>query len=199
MTPTRSGGHSLIEMVIVIAIASVLLALAASNYREWMANSQIRTAAETLVEGLSAARSEAIRRNQTISFRLMNNLSGKCEESATGGSWVVSVEDPGEKCNQEISETELPMIVAKKAGSERTATVTIAATAGDDSDASSVAFNGVGRVITGGKPIARIAVDSSVLEADKSRDLRVIVSPGGMIRMCDPDSRVGDEDPRKCP
>ena len=46
-------------------------------------------------------------------------------------------------------------------------------------------------------PIASIAVDSSVLGADQTRDLRVIVSPGGMIRMCDPN--VGEDDTRRCP
>ena len=191
-------GYTLIEMAVVIAIASILLGLAANSYREWIANSQIRTAAETLVEGLSAARNEAIRRNRTIGFRLMSNLSDSCQASETGTSWVVSVNDPTGKCDHDISESDEPLIVAKKAASERTATVSIAATSTDGSTVSSVSFNGIGRVfIGGGKPIARIAVDSSVLVAEASRELRIIVSPGGMIRMCDP--KVSGEDTRKCP
>ena len=194
----HQAGHTLIEMAIVIAIAGILLGYAAHSYREWIANSQIRTAAETLVEGLSAARNEAIRLNQTVGFHLVSNLSTSCELTGKGSSWVVSIGNPAGECDQDASEDEAPQIVAKRAGSERTATVSIAALAADGStEADSVRFNGVGRVVTGGTPIASIAVDSSVLGADQTRDLRVIVSPGGMIRMCDPN--VGEDDTRRCP
>lgn len=199
MKPALATGHTLIEMVVVIAIIALLMGLAAQNYRAWIANSQIRTAAETLVEGLSAARNEAIRRNQTIGFRLVSDLSDACELSDTGTSWVVSVSDPAGKCDHDISESEEPQIVAKKAASERTATVTIAAQSASGAAASSVAFNGVGRVVLGGTPIARIDVDSSALIAEASRDLRIVVSPGGMIRMCDPDPKISPTDTRKCP
>ena len=198
MKPVSTPGFTLIEMAVVIAIVAILMGLAAQNYRAWIANSQIRTAAETLVEGLSAARNEAIRRNRAISFRLVSDLSDECKTSDTGTSWVVSVNDPAKKCDHDISESEEPQIVAKKAASERTATVTIAALSTDGtSTASSVTFSGVGRVVLGGAPIARIDVDSSALSAEASRDLRIVVSSGGMIRMCDP--AVGGEDPRKCP
>ena len=63
LTRAFSKGFTLIEMLIVLVIVGVLLGLAAQNYRVWIANSQIRTAAETLAEGLSAARNEAIKRN----------------------------------------------------------------------------------------------------------------------------------------
>lgn len=199
MTAPSAGqaGHTLIEMATVIAIAGILLGYAAHSYREWIANSQIRTAAETLVEGLSAARNEAIRLNRTVGFHLVSNLSSSCAVVETGSSWVVSIDSPAGKCDQDVSEDKAPQIVAKRAGSERTGTVTVVASAVDGSKADSVRFNGVGRVVTAGTPIARIAVDSSVLDADQSRDLRVVVSPGGMVRMCDP--KVGEEDTRRCP
>ncbi len=192
-------GHTLIEMAVVVAIAGILLGYAAHSYREWIANSQIRTATETLVEGLSAARNEAIRLNRTIGFYLVSDLSESCELTDTGTSWVVSVDDPKAKCDADMSEDKAPQIVAKRAGSERTATVKINATASNGAKTSRVVFNGVGRVVPSGSPIARIDVNSSVLGADQARDLRIVVSPGGMIRMCDPDPKVGAEDTRKCP
>lgn len=198
MKPALVGGYTLIEMAVVIAIVAILMGLAAQNYRVWVANTQIRTAAETLVEGLSAARNEAIRRNRTINFRLMSDLSDGCKASDTGTSWVVSVNDPTGKCDHDISENDEPFIVAKKAASERTAMVTIVALATDGSAASSVVFNGVGRVVLGGA-LARIDVDSSALVAEASRDLRIVVSSGGMIRMCDPDPKIAVKDTRKCP
>ena len=199
MRPLTVGqaGHTLIEMAVVMAIAGILLGYAAHSYREWIANSQIRTAAETLAEGLSAARNEAIRLNRTVGFHLVSDLSDSCELTDTGTSWVVSADDPAGQCDEDASEDKAPQIVAKRAGSERTATVSVVALAADGSKADSVRFNGVGRVVSGGKPIASIAVDSSVLDADQTRDLRVVVSSGGMIRMCDP--KVGNEDTRRCP
>lgn len=193
-------GHTLIEMAVVIAIAGILLGYAAHNYREWIANSQIRTAAETLVEGLSAARNEAIRLNRKVGFYLVSDLSDSCNLSDTGTSWVVSVDVPTGKCDQDASEDKAPQIVAKRAGSERTATVSILSFASYDgsSKADSVSFDGVGRVVRVSPSIARIDVGSAVL-GDKARDLRIVVSPGGMIRMCDPDPKVGAEDTRKCP
>lgn len=199
MKPALVGGYTLIEMAVVIAIIAILMGLAAQNYRAWVANTQIRTAAETLVEGLSMARNEAIRRNRTIGFRLVSDLSDTCAASGTGTSWVVSVNDPAKKCDRDVSESDEPQIVAKKAASERTAMVTVTALATDGSAASSVVFNGVGRVVLGGAPIARIDVDSSALIAEASRDLRIVVSSGGMIRMCDPDPKIAVKDPRKCP
>ena len=196
--PAGQAGHTLIEMAVVIAIAGILLGYAAHSYREWIANSQIRTAAETLVEGLSAARNEAIRLNRPVGFHLISNLSNSCELTDKGSSWVVSIEDPSGKCDRDASEDDAPQIVAKRAGSERTSTVSIRAYAKDDcsSESSSVSFSGIGRVVTAGSPIVRIDVGSSVL-GDQARNLRVIVSPGGMIRMCDP--KADDSDPRSCP
>ena len=200
MRPALAGGHTLIEMLIVIAVLGVLLGLAARNYRPWIANSQIRTAAETLVEGLNTARNEAIRRNRTIDFRLVSDLSETCVASDTGSSWVVSEGDPQGKCDHDISESVEPMIVAKKSAAERTATVTLAGRSASDTPASLISFNGVGRVVVSGRtPIARIDVDSSAVIGEQSRDLRIVLSIGGMIRMCDPDPKVASGDTRKCP
>ena len=193
-------GHTLIEMAIVIAIAGILLGYAAHSYREWIANTQIRTAAETLVEGLSVARNEAIRLNRTVGFHLVSDLSDSCKLSDTGTSWVASIDPPAGQCDHDASEEDAPQIVAKRAGSERTATVSIQSFAKYDrsSTADSVRFDGVGRVVRISPSIVRIDVGSAVL-GDQARDLRIVVSPGGMIRMCDPDPKVGNEDTRKCP
>ncbi len=195
-------GFTLIEMVVVVAILGILVGLGASNYGVWIANSRIRTAADTLASGLSTARNEAIKRNRLVRFHLVSDLGAGCTLSASGTSWVASLNDPtttdGAKCDIEISDTTPPFIVAKKSGAEQTSGVTIAAVNGASVAADTVVFNGLGRVVvTGSNPIARIDVDSSAIASAQTRDLRIVITPGGLIRMCDP-SITTTGDTRKC-
>ena len=196
--PKSSMGHTLIEMMIAIVIFSILLALVARSYGVWIANSQIRTAAETLTEGLSAARNEAIKRNHQVGFRLVTDLSLGCGVSASGTSWVASVDDPTSKCDVAVSDAHEPFIVAKKSAAEGTAKVTIEALDSSGASANTIIFNGVGRVLlTDQAPIARIDIASSALPDDQVRKLRIVLTTGGMIRMCDP--RISDPtDTRIC-
>lgn len=188
-------GFTLVEMMVAIVIMGILLALAANSYGVWIANSRIRTAAETLVEGLSAARNEAIKRNRQVAFRLVSDLSATCSVSAAGTSWVASVDDPSNKCNVAISDAVAPFIIAKKSAAEGTRAVTISAIDAAEAAASTVIFNGVGRVLlTGQTPIVQIDVDSGAVDGEQSRDLRIMLTSGGMIRMCDPKAT----DTRKC-
>jgi hypothetical protein len=54
-------------------------------------------------------------------------------------------------------------------------------------------------VLSGSTPMALIDIDSSAVSADQTRELRIILTLGGMIRMCDPDPKIPDTDTRKCP
>ena len=199
LTHRSTKGFTLVEMMIAMVVMAILLALAARSYSVWIANSQIRTAAETLAEGLSAARNEAIKRNHQVGFRLMTDLSSGCSASESGTCWVASVGDPSSKCDVAISDALAPFIVAKKSAAEGTAKVTI--TALDSSGkikANTIIFNGVGRVLlTDQTPIARIDIASSALPDAQARKLRIVLTTGGMIRMCDP--RISDPtDTRIC-
>jgi type IV fimbrial biogenesis protein FimT len=196
-------------MVVVVAILGILVGLGASNYGVWIANSRIRTAAETLASGLSTARNEAIKRNRLVRFHLVSDLGAGCALSPSGTSWVVSLNDPtvtaGQKCDiRVISDTDdnnpllEPFIFAKKSGAEQTSGVTIAAVNGASVAADTVAFNGLGRVVvTGSNPIAQIDIDSSAIASAETRELRIVITPGGLIRMCDP-SITTTGDTRKC-
>ena len=59
----RSGGFTLVEMMIVVLILAILLGFGIPGFREAFATQRVKTAAKTLFTALRQGRSEAIRMN----------------------------------------------------------------------------------------------------------------------------------------
>jgi type IV fimbrial biogenesis protein FimT len=78
-------GFTLIEMMIVLAIAAVLLTIAAPSFSDFIVTQRVRNASYELFADLSFARSEALKRNGTVDVA---SVSGN---SAWAGGWTVSV------------------------------------------------------------------------------------------------------------
>jgi len=194
----RAGaGFSLIELMIGIAILSILMTLGLPSFRQFLQNTQIRNAAETTMQGLNLARNEAVRRNTPVRFTLVTSLTSGCVASTTSLNWVVSQADPAGMCEVAPSATTAPQIIQKKSAAEGSPMVTATATGN-----SSVIFNGLGRAT--GTPISQIDFSNPAggscehTAADGTmRCLRVMISIGGQTKMCDP--KVSDTtDPRHC-
>src|SRR5690606_20965535 len=64
------SGVTLIELLIGIAIVSMLLMAGVPMCGSWIQNTQVRTAAESIQNGLQIARSEAVMRNANVRFAL---------------------------------------------------------------------------------------------------------------------------------
>lgn len=190
-------GISLIEIFIGLAIMGLLLALAFPNFSSWLTNMQIRAAAEKMQNALQAARNEAMRKNTTVRFSLVSNLTSGCAQSSTGKSWVVSRLDPVGQCDVAASDTTAPFTAQAGTLAEGSSRVAVSATDGAGGARTFVAFNGMGRVVspTSNNWIGQIALD--VAPANTNRRLLVQVSAGGQIRMCDP-AVVSTTDTRKC-
>lgn len=67
---TRALGFTLIELVIVIAIAAMLAVVAAPHMAEFLANSRLREGANSVLGEVLYAQSEAIKRNGTVTITL---------------------------------------------------------------------------------------------------------------------------------
>jgi type IV fimbrial biogenesis protein FimT len=193
----RQRGFTLVELVVTLAVLALILAVAAPTVGSWLGNARIRNVADTLQNGLQIARGEAVRRNQNMSFWLVSLndpgvLSNDCTLSGSSGSWVVSVNSPIGHCADPPSTTSSPMLVTALAVGDAGGNVTVAAVQSDNTAATTVTFDGFGRV-TNTDSIRQIDVTGT----PTSVNLRLVVSSAGLVRMCDP--RVtASTDPRKC-
>ncbi len=189
-----SRGVTLIEIAITLVILAILLAYGAPNFATWIANTRIRTAAESVQNGLQLARAEAVRRNGLVGFRLTTSTDNGCGLSTAGPNWVVSMDDPSAACGATASDTAAPRIIQVRPATEGSAGVTLAA------GQAAIAFNGWGRVTP--VPVGDVNIDvqnpggGSCAPAGAMRCLRVVVSPGGQVRMCDP--VLPSTDPQGC-
>lgn len=196
----RQRGFSLIEIVVTIAVLALVLFAAAPSLGTWMDNTRIRNTTESLQTGLQRARSEAVVRNQNISFNLVtltdpNVMDDSCALSAISGSWVVSATEPATKCASAPSTSVAPKIVAARAVGDSGGKVKVNGWQEDGATAgTTVTFNGFGRVVNA-TPLARITV-SGTKDNVSYRDLQIRITAAGAIRMCDP--KADSNDPRKC-
>ena len=163
-------GFTLIEMLITVAVLAILASLAAPAFGVLLANAQIRTASQALVDGLQLARTEAIRRNARVIFTL-----------GAQSSWTVTLEGDGST------------IQSRPAG-EGSSSVTVAVTPAGATEAT---FDGLGRMQPNTDATNSITqldtnVPTSIVPAGRSHPLRVTVAGGGAVRLCDPNVPAGD-------
>jgi type IV fimbrial biogenesis protein FimT len=171
----RQLGVTLIELMIGIAVLAVLATLAMPMFQQWMANTQIRNASDALLNGLQLARTEALRRNKNVEFRLGN-----------ASDWEVWQAQPALKVQGRGSQE----------GQSNLAVV--APTPGD---ASTVTFSPLGGVVSnldGSSTLTQLDVQAASGSPTGVRNLRVVVPASGGVRMCDPGSDLKSDDTRRC-
>jgi type IV fimbrial biogenesis protein FimT len=195
-SPLAARGFNLIELMITLTVLGLVLMIGLPNMGVWLQNTQIRNAAEGIQAGLQLARAEAVKRNTTVRFQLMDSLTASCAPSQTGKNWVISVFDASGGCDADASESGV-MIIQKRAGSEGSPNATVFANGG-----AAVLFTGLGRAGVGS--LTSIDVENDTNGECKTpggnepmRCLRITVSPGGSVRMCDP-AVSETTDPRYC-
>ncbi|MEI8031538.1 MAG: GspH/FimT family pseudopilin [Comamonadaceae bacterium] len=197
-------GVTMVELAVVMAIIAILAALAVPSFSVWIQNSQIRNAAEAIQNGIALTRTEAVRRNTLIRFQLTTTVDAGCAISATDANWVISFDDPTGLCaNAPINEAfatsdsannPAPRLIQRHPAAEGSRNAVVAA------GQSTIVFNGTGRVTP--VPAGAITIDISnptggaCAATGPMHCLKVVISPGGQARMCDP--AIANTDPRGC-
>lgn len=177
----KHAGFSLLELMIGVAILAILASIALPSFQATIADSKIRTAAESVQNGLQKARMEAITLNANVAFTLA---------AGTDSAWSICIASctttPGE-----IRESRL--------ASEGSKNVTRASLAANGAPARTVTFNPLGRIAPNldGTPQLTLV---NLTTAGSSNTLRVTIGRldvpsnthvGSSPRVCDPYATYG--------
>jgi type IV fimbrial biogenesis protein FimT len=84
MQMTRQCGFTVVELMVTLSIVAILVSAAAPGYQDWVATTRLNSHANELVTALHFARSEAVKRNASVSL-CKSSDSATC---ATTGTWA---------------------------------------------------------------------------------------------------------------
>jgi type IV fimbrial biogenesis protein FimT len=185
-------GFSLIELMVGVAIVSIVLFLGVPVFSTWLQSSQIRNAAESIVSGLEIAKAEAVRRNANVQFQL-TSLAGGGVASDWAVSCVAASPDPTIVCpNAGLAAPN--DVIQRRNSAEGSRNVQLAAAG----VANTIVFNGIGRITPTPAPavapnfapiqitVSNPAGGTCVTAGGGMRCLNILVNGGGQVRMCDP-------------
>jgi type IV fimbrial biogenesis protein FimT len=184
---SSQAGFNMIELMVALAIVALVMMFGVPSVSSWLRSSQIRNAAESIQNGLQLTRAEAVRRNTSVQF-VFPSLAG----GSDGSDWTVTCVTPSATCpGAGQTETE----IQKRGAKEGSPSVQVT------SANSTIVYNGMGRVTPA--PAADISVDvknssggACAKDGGPMRCLRIVVSQGGHIKMCDP--ALPSTNPRGC-
>jgi len=170
-------GMTLVEIMISLVVLGILLMVALPEFSAWLQNLQLRAATEASLNGLQIARAEAIRRNTLVQLVV-----------GPGTGWTVSDAASG-------------AVIQSKVHGEGTANAAVAITPGASTTVTFTALGGVGANTDGSAAITQLdftnPTGGSCQPTGPMRCLRVVVTGGGSLKMCDP--VVALPDARACP
>jgi type IV fimbrial biogenesis protein FimT len=177
-TAMRTRGFSLIELMIAISIFVLLVVLAGPMYGEFIANTNIRNAGESMLNGVRLAQAQAVRLNLPTEFQF------------NGTGWVVTTDDPDNPGT--------PLFQEDYALTEGANQATIKET---PVGVTTVTFGGLGRIEANADASASLeALDITNTIVTTSRPLRVVIAnttKGIGTKLCDP--AVPSTEPQACP
>lgn len=200
-------GFSLIELMVVIAVIGVLLVLGVPGITGWVGDSRLRSVAESFTNGLRLAQATAIARNHVAVFAVTGATPAYNATPATNGTnWMVLI-DPLSSTNETMDSTYL----IQSSTEARRQNVSV-----NSNGNSLVCFNSFGQQtanLTTSLPAAAatcaapnagsaVADTPTVFELSRtgsSRKYRVLVYPGGRVRMCDAAKTLSTTNPDGCP
>jgi type IV fimbrial biogenesis protein FimT len=188
---SRTRGFTLVELLVAFAVLGLLVVSALPSYSEFVRNSQIRTAAQSIESGLQLARAEAVRANAQVQFQLVGTLAGAAVAGGTDWSVMRALEATPTVFDQAVSARVEPNASSLARVGVSTAMGGAAAAAGAGLPAS-ITFTGLGRL---GSATAVRQID--VTGPAGSRRLSVQITAGGDIRLCDP-ALARATDPQGC-
>ena len=91
----KNNGYTLIELLVTVAILSILLAVALPNFQDTIENNVTNSQAKLFMTTLNLARSEAIKRGTNVAI-CPSNDGLDCDAGSWSTGWVVFVDVNGD-------------------------------------------------------------------------------------------------------
>lgn len=194
MLSSRRRGFTLIEFMVMFAVLGILLAFGLPQYSIWMQNLRIRSATESVQNGLQMARAVAISRNTTahlVFAAAPNSLSYFVLTVPVPGNPPADFQDPD-------ASPGTADIIRRHNQADDSATANVLMT---PADAYMVTFSALGQVVAnpdGSTQLQQVDIASATSTNPAIRPLRIVINPGGSTRACDPSAALAPDDPRRC-
>jgi type IV fimbrial biogenesis protein FimT len=172
--PRARRGYTMIELMVTMAILGIVMAAARPSFVQWIANSRVRATAESIQNGLMLAKAEAVRRNTKVQFVVTSTAPiaanvNSITASTTGTGWLVR---RYLSAGTYVADDFIQGRSVAEGGTNTTVTA----------DQSTFVFTGMARL----SPIPASTMNINVTGAGANRPLRISVTQGAAIRMCDP-------------
>lgn len=185
-TMNRSAGFSLIELMVVIAIAAILATLAVPSFQGMIASSNLTSTTNDLVAAFARARSDAVRRGKRVTV-CMSADGAQCTTSGSWSQgWIMFNDNDHSDANANVKTGETITAVAAALSNQLVITGSMPYV--------SYSADGQAKLMNGGSGAGtlRICSTSSALTNDtRARDLVInfagrvnIVKPTGVAANC---------------
>lgn len=181
----RARGLTLVELMITIALLAILLMLGIPEFNSWIQNTRVRSVTEGFQNGIRLAQAEAVRRNRTVVFFLTNQEPAIGAAAAANGiNWGIRT---------------VPSLVGEAAEFVRGSAMADTSPGVTVTGPAALCFNSAGQQVTiAAQNCAAAATNFNIARAGAERNLRITVSLGGRVRMCDPNKVLSNANPDGC-
>lgn len=186
----------MVELMVALSVLAIIMALAAPSVGRMIGNSQVRGVADALQNGLRLAQAEATRRHRvTVFYRSESPVCAvNTAPSDKGAYWLIRV---------------LPMQVGEAASIAQCGSVGDIGSPVDVTGPTAVCFSTEGRqsaqsagdIGLGAGAVCTVegAHSFDISSKRAERMLRVRVTSGGSVRLCDPARTYSTDSPDGCP
>ncbi len=184
----RSAGFSLIELMVVIAIATILVTLAVPAFQGMIASSNLTSTTNDLVATFARARSDAVRRGKRVTV-CMSADGAQCTTSgAWSQGWIMFNDNDHSDANADVDAGETITAVAAALSNQ------LVITTKNSMPYVSYGADGQAKLMNGGSGAGTIRVCSSssgLTNDTRARDIVInfpgrvnIVKPPGVAANC---------------